>query len=758
MQDPTKLPVDIMTDAVNEKRSGKSFNYAYGVLKFQAAQKYDPYDQNDPYITFNTTCQMTAAAEPSADDWMWIFYNRQPLSNRFVSKGARMPYKETYTTVHALLEDLNARFGINLTATEVADTAIASGSLPITVTLAAKDDALIYLGTAEITLADPATFTDDLMLPVVKYNGSVNGAFTDGSGTLLLSDNISSVGYTVSSNGELEIATAIADAVVSASSQTVKLGVMDDWNASFSIGMLQGSSKITDLYDVKLQLDGPGYPRTVLTLQENGGSYAFTSDQTNLEVHATANSESTLIQGTVSGGSLNSAFPGAVTNGANAPLGRMNVIVIATRKLGTAPALRAGVALQTISPLKITAACTTSSPTIDVSKGGAAAIDIEISIESLEKLDIGLEDDIPVEVTLDDPLYFMPTKLSSRAGYLTKTGGFLLAGSKPGTYRFTGSVMAPAGYAGAGGNKELTINLTSPTGNMVTGTATWNLVTIPQVALTSLTPPSITGDITVGSTITLNRGTFSSNYPIVSNILLLLANGVVIANNADSFVITFDQLGKKLQLLEVVTSEGVQLDVSGTESETVTASAPSILEPAISTEPVAGQSMQWDGAKFGGSQPISGTATLINAATSQVYDTVTVDEGDFPEKDFTIPLGLAGVALAIKSVGTSPAGTIQDLTPIGTVGSMPVVVTAPKINGAASVGETLTFDHGTYSGTAPMDVTEFDLYADGEYLASASESYIVQAADVGKTFTLKEVVNNEYGNLESFSVVFGPIS
>lgn len=83
-------------------------------------------------------------------------------------------------------------------------------------------------------------------------------------------------------------------------------------------------------------------------------------------------------------------------------------------------------------------------------------------------------------------------------------------------------------------------------------------------------------------------------------------------------------------------------------------------------------------------------------------------------------------------------------------GSAPVMTVAPAITGTAEVGETLTADDGTFTGSG---ITyEWDWYAGGVKIAGATSStFVLTSAQLGKVITARVKATNSGGSAYGFS-------
>lgn len=76
----------------------------------------------------------------------------------------------------------------------------------------------------------------------------------------------------------------------------------------------------------------------------------------------------------------------------------------------------------------------------------------------------------------------------------------------------------------------------------------------------------------------------------------------------------------------------------------------------------------------------------------------------------------------------------------------PELEVSPAITGTAEVGETLTVDNGTFTGTAPISYL-YQWFAAGQSIAGATaNTYVLTAAEVGKVMTCRVTAINNAGS------------
>lgn len=83
--------------------------------------------------------------------------------------------------------------------------------------------------------------------------------------------------------------------------------------------------------------------------------------------------------------------------------------------------------------------------------------------------------------------------------------------------------------------------------------------------------------------------------------------------------------------------------------------------------------------------------------------------------------------------------------------SQPRVATVPTVSGTNTVGQTLTGTNGTFTGNATITITR-QWTRNGQAISGATgATYVLQAADSGKTVRFQNIATNPYGTTKSDS-------
>lgn len=127
--------------------------------------------------------------------------------------------------------------------------------------------------------------------------------------------------------------------------------------------------------------------------------------------------------------------------------------------------------------------------------------------------------------------------------------------------------------------------------------------------------------------------------------------------------------------------------------------------------------------------------------TGNTYDVVV---GDYGEDIYCI-------VTATNAIGDSDPESSNSVTIIG---DAPVMVTPPVLSGTAIVGETLTVTPGTYTGTAPVNLTyewyrQLDMDPPEQIIGETGSTYELDAADDGHVVYATEIATNVVTAIEN---------
>ena len=241
-------------------------------------------------------------------------------------------------------------------------------------------------------------------------------------------------------------------------------------------------------------------------------------------------------------------------------------------------------------------------------------------------------------------------------------------------------------------------------------------------ALVASTAASISGTALVGTTLRVNPGTWSPTPDSLSYQWLLAGKQV---STSSSYKVPSKSEGKLVTLTVTAKRAGLS-DVSSSVTTPVLRKFSKSSTPKIYGTVKVGSTLT---AKAGSWSPKPSLryqwyrgSTAISGATSSKYKVQLADVGT----KLTVRVtgsrsGYLAITKGSKSTKTVPLATMSAAT--------------PKIVGTAKIGQTLSVVKGTWTAGASLSVR---WYRSGKTIDGATgDSYLLQAADKGKTITVK---------------------
>jgi hypothetical protein len=212
--------------------------------------------------------------------------------------------------------------------------------------------------------------------------------------------------------------------------------------------------------------------------------------------------------------------------------------------------------------------------------------------------------------------------------------------------------------------------------------------------------------------------------------------------DAASYVLTSEEVGKTITV--TVTRAGYSgSKTSAATDEVESASAGTALEGTVSITGtnVVGQTLTADITSLGGtggtiSYQWKAGGAAISGATNATYELTDTEIG----KTITVTVRRTGYSGSISSSATAVV--------VGDDGTNPVLKGTVSISGTAKVGETLTAD------TTALEIEEtetisYQWKASGVNIGTGASTYVLMAAETGKTITLTVTVAGYIGSISS---------
>ena len=180
--------------------------------------------------------------------------------------------------------------------------------------------------------------------------------------------------------------------------------------------------------------------------------------------------------------------------------------------------------------------------------------------------------------------------------------------------------------------------------------------------------------------------------------------------------------------------------------------------PTITGSALVGKTLTADHGKWSGSgntyryswqrcDSAGASCTSISGATGTKYTVVSADLGKT----------LRVAVTASNKAGESATATSDATQVVATTGGKPANTKPPTITGTATVGTTLTAEHGTWVGDEPITYSYAWQKCDSagnacSAISGATRStYTVQKSQVGKTLRVKVTATNSRGKGEAIS-------
>jgi len=313
------------------------------------------------------------------------------------------------------------------------------------------------------------------------------------------------------------------------------------------------------------------------------------------------------------------------------------------------------------------------------------------------------------------------------------------------------------------------------------------VATLPTAPVNTV-PPSVSGAASVGSTWTLNTGTWTGtpaptfvqawlrcSAPVAS-VFTTVPSGCSAISGATSgsYVTTSADAGKYVTVqVAGVNSVGYALSGATSTSPVIaTASTGPVNTAPPSVSGVASVGSTWTlntGTWTGTPSPAFVQAWLrcsapVSAGFSAVPPGCTAISGA-RSTSYVVSVSDAGSYLTAQVAGTNPSGSVLvvavDTTPIApTTSTRPINTVAPGLSGSVSVGSTMSLDRGTWTGSpvptfvqawlrcaAPIPSAFTTVPAGCSAIPGATAtSYVVTTADVGSYVTAQIAGSNASGS------------
>jgi hypothetical protein len=286
----------------------------------------------------------------------------------------------------------------------------------------------------------------------------------------------------------------------------------------------------------------------------------------------------------------------------------------------------------------------------------------------------------------------------------------------------------------------------------------------------SSVPPTISGTASDGATLTADRGTWSGT-PTISYAYQWRRCGATGAGCADipgatssSYELTGADVGATIRVAVTASNAGGATTRSSDPTAAIVAAAPANdTLPAISGIERDGSTLTATGGTWSGTGPISYAYQWrrCDADGSNCSDVAGAGSATYPLTAADVGARLRVTVTATNAAGSSAATS----APTDAIAALaPAVTTAPAISGPARDGATLTADHGTWTGTAPIAYgyrwRRCDAAGAGcSDIAGADDAgYVQSSADVDHTLRVQVTATNAGGSTAATSAATAAVA
>jgi prepilin-type N-terminal cleavage/methylation domain-containing protein len=273
---------------------------------------------------------------------------------------------------------------------------------------------------------------------------------------------------------------------------------------------------------------------------------------------------------------------------------------------------------------------------------------------------------------------------------------------------------------------------------------------------TNTTPPTISGQVREGQTVTASNGTWTSSRTVTYSYQWLSCDGLGLACTAISgetsaaYLVRAADIDQTLEVQVTAANVGGQAAASSAPSTVASAQAPqnTVLPDVTPTNPHEGQTLAATNGTWTSSRAITYSYQWqysngagfsdLTGATSSTYALQPAD---------------VGLSFRIRVTATNTGGATQALSgAAATVTALaPASSTPPSISGTAQEAQTLTGDKGTWTSAIAVSYAYQWRNCDSSGAACANISgatsltYVVDAAYIGQTIRFQVTATNTTG-------------
>jgi hypothetical protein len=280
-------------------------------------------------------------------------------------------------------------------------------------------------------------------------------------------------------------------------------------------------------------------------------------------------------------------------------------------------------------------------------------------------------------------------------------------------------------------------------------------------APSNMVAPSISGESRVGHTLSAAHGSWSGT-PTISYAYQWercneAGSSCVEVSEATSatYALTSSDLEHTLKVLVTATNSVGSEGATSAASAVITSASPpaNTVAPFVLGRARAGQTLKAVNGSWSGALAISYSYQWESCDGSGAE---CADIEGAQAREYTLSPGDVGSTLRVLMIATNPDGTASAESDASAVVDEGLAeITAPAITGVTQEGETLSAEHGEWSGPAPITYDYQWERCDprGEECAEITEAtgatYTVESADVGQTLRVSITASDSAGTMQA---------
>src|SRR5438067_6304723 len=316
-----------------------------------------------------------------------------------------------------------------------------------------------------------------------------------------------------------------------------------------------------------------------------------------------------------------------------------------------------------------------------------------------------------------------------------------------------------------GSTMRVVVKATNSSGTGTANSAPTAVVQPPPTPPANTAPPTISGTVQDGQTLTASPGTWTGTQPISYAYQWQRCDssgancaGITAATAATYTVLTAD-VGGTLAVLVTATNAGGSVAATSSPTATVQPTPPAVTsQPTVSGMAQEGQTLTATSGSWSGTTPIAydyqwqtcaPTGTDCGPIAGATVSTYAVTTGD------------VGTTIRVLVTATNAAGSVSDFSAatavVQSAGAPPANTSPPTISGTAQVGQPLTASPGTWTGTQPISYAYQWQRCDSSgancnpITGATSAGYTATTADVGGTLSVAVTGSNTVGGATATS-------